>query len=144
MIARTVLSSALLLSLVPSPQTQRSVIVTVLDKTGAPVKDVAPADLVVREDDSSREVIEVKPATDPFTVALIVDNTRATMGKDAPTRELRAGLTAFVKTLQAANPETQLKALLSAAQAAASEGDEALCRQRLETAQELLRKVTPG
>ncbi len=87
---------------------QRSVLVTVIDASGAPVRDLAPADLSVREDEATREVVEVKPATDPMTIAVLVDNTSPTMGTNAPTQELRAGLSAFVKTLQQANPETQI------------------------------------
>src|SRR6266446_6040855 len=92
----------------PAAQTQKSIIVTVLDQSGAPVKGVAPGDLAVREDAATREVVEVKPAADPMTIALLVDNTKATMGKDAPTRELRAGLTAFVTKIHAASPESTI------------------------------------
>ena len=41
-------------------------------------------------------------------MAVLVDNTKPTMGKDAPTRELRAGLTALVTTLHASNPATEI------------------------------------
>src|ERR1700750_1308775 len=87
-------------------QSQRSIIVTVLDQSGAPVKGVGPGDLAVREDAATREVGDVKPAADRMTIALLIDNTKPTMGKDAPTQELRAGLTAFVKKVQAASPES--------------------------------------
>jgi len=87
---------------------EKTILVTVLDQSGAPVKDVAPADLAVREDSDMREVVSVKPATDPMTIAILVDNTKPTMGKNAPTQELRAALTTFVKTIQGASPETQI------------------------------------
>ena len=51
-----------------------------------------------------REVVDVKPAAEPMTIALLVDNTKPTMGKEAPTRELRAGLTAFVAEDTAGEP----------------------------------------
>jgi hypothetical protein len=96
-------------SLVPTvSQSQKSILVTVLDQSGAPVKDVAPADLAVQEDQNMREVVSVKPATDPLTVAILVDNTKPPVGRNAPTQELRAALNTFVKTIQAASPESQI------------------------------------
>jgi hypothetical protein len=109
MFTRPVLLSALAASLVlPAGQSQKSLIVTVLDQSGAAVKDVTPADLAVVEDGATRDVTEVKPATDPMTIAILIDTTKPPMGKDAPTREVRAALTAFVKTIQAASPESAI------------------------------------
>jgi hypothetical protein len=96
------------LALAPAAQKQKSIIVTVVDRAGAAVKDVTAADLAVQEDDATREVVEVKPMTEPLTIALLVDNTKPTMGKEAPTRELRAGLNAFVSTVQGAIPESAI------------------------------------
>jgi hypothetical protein len=103
--ARFAAASALALVLAAAAaQSQKSIIVTVLDQSGTPVKDVSAADLAVREDTAMREVVDVKPATDPMTIALLVDNTKPIVGMDAPTRELRAGLTTFVQKIQQANP----------------------------------------
>jgi hypothetical protein len=55
-----------------------------------------------------REVVSVTRATEPMTIALLIDNTKPTMGKDAPTREMRAGLAAFVNAIHAASPESQI------------------------------------
>ena len=112
MFLRLVCSSILVLSAViplgmQNPR-ERSILVTVLDQAGAPVKDVKPADLAVNEDGATREVIDVKPAADPLTVALLIDTTTPTMGTDAPTQELRAGLLTFVKAIQGASPESQI------------------------------------
>ena len=93
---------------VPVAPTEKSIIVTVVDQSGVPIKGVTPGDLVVQEDASPREVVEVTPLTEPMTIALLVDNTKPTMGKEAPTRELRAGLTAFVSAVQAASPESTI------------------------------------
>jgi len=109
MFTRFFLPSTLAVSLVlPAVQSQKSIIVTVLDQSGAAVKEVAPADLAVAEDGATREVVDVKPATDPMTIAILIDTTKPTMGKDAPTRELRAALTTFVKTIQAASPQSAI------------------------------------
>ena len=44
---------------------QKALYVSVVDKEGAPVADVKPDDLIVREDGVAREVLRVEPATDP-------------------------------------------------------------------------------
>jgi len=109
MYMRVVVPAALAVALVvPAGQSQRAIIVTVLDQTGAPVKNVAPADLSVVEDGATREVVDVKPATDPMTIAILVDNTKPQQGKNAPTQEIRAALTSFVKIVQSASPESQI------------------------------------
>jgi len=51
--------------------------VSVVDKKGVPVATVAPADIVVREDNVAREVLKVEPATEPMRIALLVDNSQA-------------------------------------------------------------------
>src|SRR5213595_2510711 len=93
---------------VPVEQEKKAIIVTVLDQSGAAVRGVTSADLGVVEDGAACEVVEVKPAADPMAIAILEDNTKPTMGKNAPTQELRAGLTAFVKTVQEASPESQI------------------------------------
>ena len=109
MLVRMMVPVVLAASLAPAvSQSQKSILVTVLDQSGAPVKDVAPADLAVQEDQNMREVVSVKPATDPLTVAILVDNTKPPVGRNAPTQELRAALNTFVKTIQAASPESQI------------------------------------
>ena len=109
MFTRLVVPAALVLSLaVPAAQTQKSLIVTVLDQSGAPVKGLSPSDLAVVEDGATRDVVDVKPATEPMSIAILVDNTKPTMGKNAPTQELRAALSTFVKIVQGANPESQI------------------------------------
>jgi von Willebrand factor type A domain len=109
MTARVAAVSAMLLALAaPAAQSQKSIVVTVLDQSGVPVKDVSAADLAVQENGTMREVVDVKPDTDPMTIAVLVDNAKATMGKEAPTREMRAALTAFVQKIQQASPETTI------------------------------------
>jgi VWFA-related protein len=56
---------------------ERSLYVSVLDASGAPVTDLAARDFVVREDNGEREVLRVSPATEPIQIALLVDNSQA-------------------------------------------------------------------
>jgi hypothetical protein len=76
--------------------TRRALYVSALDKTGAPVSDLAPQDIAVREDNVAREVLTVAPAVEPMQVALLVDNSQAA----SPfIRDYREALAAFVDAL---------------------------------------------
>ena len=87
---------------------QRKLYVSVVDAKGAPVANVTPADVVVREDGVAREVLRVEPATDPMRVALLVDNS------EASTRSiqfLREALIPFATRLTAAGHSVALVTL---------------------------------
>ncbi|HEX6973977.1 MAG TPA: VWA domain-containing protein [Vicinamibacterales bacterium] len=71
----------------------RDVYVSVLDAKGAPVPGLTPADLVIKEDGVSREVLKVTPATEPMQIALVVDDSQASTHAIQPLRE---GLNAFI------------------------------------------------
>ena len=75
---------------------ERSMYVSVVDKEGAPVPNLGPADFIVREDNLSREVLRVVPATDPMQIAILVDNSTAA-GPLVP--HMRRALPAFIETL---------------------------------------------
>lgn len=83
----------------------RDIYVTVTDKSGAPVKDLTIADFSIREDNQSREVLAVGPATTPMRIALLVDNSQATQPL---TNELRQGLTGFISTIFKASPDSAM------------------------------------
>jgi hypothetical protein len=75
---------------------ERSMYVSVVDQTGAPAPDLGAADFIVREDNVSREVLRVVPATDPMQIAILVDNSTAA----APmVPQIRRALPAFVDVL---------------------------------------------
>ena len=56
---------------------ERSLYVSVLDANGAPVPDLGPSDFLVKEDNLTREVLRVTPATEPMQVAILVDTSQA-------------------------------------------------------------------
>jgi hypothetical protein len=75
---------------------RRALYVSALDKAGAPVSDLAPSDIAVREDNVAREVLAVAPAVEPMQIAVLVDNSQAA----APfIRDYREALAAFVDAL---------------------------------------------
>ena len=84
---------------------QQRILVSVVDKQGAPVATLTPASLTIREDGNSREVLAVEPATDAMQIALLVDTSTAA-SRMIP--DLRDSLRAFSKAVWAKSPETQI------------------------------------
>lgn len=97
-IAGIVLAAGFALALVGAPATVRlaaqaathTVYVSVVDKDGAPVTDMQPADFEVKEGGKVQE-ITVKPATAPLRVAILV--------ADWGTGNFQAGMAKFMETL---------------------------------------------
>jgi len=79
---------------------ERSLYVSVVDANGAPVADIGPSDLIVKEDNLTREVLRVTPATDPMQVAVLVDTSQA--ARDS-IQHIRLALPPFVAELTKAN-----------------------------------------
>jgi hypothetical protein len=77
---------------------ERSLYVSVVDQTGAPVSDLGPSDFVVKEDNARREVLRVVPAIEPMQIAVMVDTSQAARGEIA---HIRTALPPFVAALTA-------------------------------------------
>jgi hypothetical protein len=75
---------------------ERSLYVSMLDGAGAPVPNLGPSDFIVREDNSSREVLRVVPASDPMQIAILLDNSVAAA---FAVPEMRRALPAFIEQL---------------------------------------------
>jgi hypothetical protein len=80
---------------------QRDMYVTALDKSGNPVADLAPADLIIREDKVTREILRIAPATEPMQIAILVDNSQAA---ESFIRDYREAIPAFVNAVTADTP----------------------------------------
>ena len=75
----------------------REIYVSAVDRQGAPVMDLTTADFTVKEDGVVREVLDVKPATDPLQIAVLIDDSAA--ATDAVSF-LRDGLAAFLERMR--------------------------------------------
>jgi VWFA-related protein len=83
----------------------RTLYASITDKAGIPAADLTVADITIREDGQSREVVSIKRSTTPMAVALLIDNSHVSQ---AMTQELRIGMTNFVTTLLKQSPDTTI------------------------------------
>lgn len=105
-------------------QENRTIYVTALDAQGKPVTDIRQDEMALAERDESgqpvmREIISVKKATDPLAIMLLADTSKATGGAGMSqrgqvsgselVRDVRVAFSAFVKTMAAASPESQME-----------------------------------
>jgi VWFA-related protein len=93
-------------ALVTAQAVQRSLYVSVVDQSGAPVADLGPSDFIVREDRTTREVLRVEHADGPMQIALLVDNSQAA---EPYIRDYREALPALIAALtDAAGPKNEI------------------------------------
>ncbi len=87
---------------------EKVILVTVLDSAHAPVKGVTASDFAIFEDGVRREVTAVVRTAEPLFVSVLIDTTKVPFGGAESTRDVRAGLLAFVRTLHAASPGAEV------------------------------------
>jgi VWFA-related protein len=80
----------------PSQSRTRDIYVSVVDGSGKALTGLTAADFVVREDGVAREVVKVGPATEPLTIAVLVDDSQSATNAIP---FLRDALTGFFKKL---------------------------------------------
>jgi hypothetical protein len=84
---------------------ERHVLISVTGKDDAPVADLAPTEIRVREDGVSREVLRVGPATGPMQIALLVDDSDISQ---RAVQEIREGVAGFIKQILDGNPQSEI------------------------------------
>jgi VWFA-related protein len=77
----------------------QQIYVSVVDSKGDPVTGLGADAFRVREDGTAREVLTAGPATEPLTVALLVDDSQATT---AQTQFIRDAVETFIRALDGA------------------------------------------
>jgi hypothetical protein len=105
-------------------QDNRTVYLSVTDQQGVPVTDLRADEVMIREggqgmEPAIREVISVKKATEPMSIMLLADTSKATGGAGMSqrgsvsgselVRDVRVAFSAFVKTMSAASPDTKME-----------------------------------
>ena len=105
----TVSCLALLLTSGASPVgtqgNNKSIFVSVLDADGNPVTGMTAADFAIREDNVDRKIVDVKPASQPIYVAMLVDTTS---GAEGFISDIREGFTGFARQVLTKSPGSQL------------------------------------
>ena len=76
------LGAGVLAARVPGPL-DKSLFVAVVDADGRPVKGVVLGDLLILAEEKDSEVMAIKPASQPISVAVLVDTAQARGSKDA-------------------------------------------------------------
>jgi hypothetical protein len=117
---RVSLPIALVVLLVPAATVgtqggvDKSVFMSVLDENGKPVKDIVADDILIREDGADRQVVAVKPASTPISVAVLVDTSQGVRVTDAYgtpedyVRDLRVAVSSFAKQLLGQSPNASV------------------------------------
>jgi hypothetical protein len=111
-----------------SQGTDKTVFVAVTDASGKPLNDLKASEFAVREDNVNREVMSLKPATQPLYLYFLADTSRQAgnqgmMGRETSSggteliRDIRGSLIEAVRTLYKLQPESQT-ALMEFGQAA--------------------------
>ena len=92
-----IFAAACLAPAVASAQTTPTdIYVSVVDGKGDPATGLTAQDFRVSEDGTTREVLKAGPATEPLTVALLVDDSQAASGS---TQMIREALEGFITAL---------------------------------------------
>jgi hypothetical protein len=83
----------------------KSIFVSVLDREGRPASGMTAADFAIREDNVDRKIVEVKPATQPIYIAMLVDTSTGATGF---IQDIREGFSVFARGVLGKSPESQL------------------------------------
>jgi hypothetical protein len=92
----------------------KSLFVAVLDENGRPVRQFTADDVLIREDGQDRAVVEVKPASQPISVAFLVDTAQGSRVQDhygtteEYVRDMRVATSSFAHQLMTLAPDAQI------------------------------------
>lgn len=93
---------------------KKSLFMSVLDDQGRPVRQFTAEDVAIKEDGQDRAVVEVKLASQPISVAVLVDTAQGTRVTDAYgtpdeyVRDIRVSIGAFARQLLTLSPDAKV------------------------------------
>lgn len=87
---------------------EKSFIVTVLAEPDGPVTDLTAADFIVREENTTLEVVSAELSKFPLVVSLLIDMTQPNIPDGMLMRDLRGAVASFVSTLRASQPGVRI------------------------------------
>jgi hypothetical protein len=91
----------------------RTIGLTVLDRSGAPVKDLKTADFALTEGGEPRTIVNAALSPDPLSVVVVVDTTQPPNQLQQILDE-RDALKAFVRTLRSVDPQARIGLIVCA------------------------------
>lgn len=117
---RAVLPVLLVLALVPALDAgvpavlDKSLFLSVVDAQGRPVADVRMGDILIREDGQDREIVAIKPASQPISVSVLIDTAQGRRVTDAYgtpeeyVRDIRVATSTFARQLLSKSPDASV------------------------------------
>src|SRR5215471_4527767 len=114
LVAIVLLAPALMAARAAQGGIDKSIFVSVLDENGRPVRQFTADDVAIREDGQDRAVVAVKPATQPISVAFLIDTAQGKRVVDAYgtpeeyVRDMRVSTEAFIKQMLALAPDASI------------------------------------
>ncbi len=99
---------------VPQGGVDKSLFVAVLDENGRPVRGFTADDILIKEDGQDRSIAAVKMASQPISVAVLIDTAQGKRVTDAYgtpeeyVRDLRVAVSAFAKQLLLLSPDASV------------------------------------
>ena len=114
LVAIVLLAPALMAARAAQGGIDKSIFVSVLDENGRPVRQFTADDVAIREDGQDRAVVAVKPASQPISVAFLIDTAQGKRVVDAYgtpeeyVRDMRVSTEAFIKQMLALAPDASI------------------------------------
>jgi hypothetical protein len=100
------LAAVMVMGAVAAAQKQATLFVTVVAPSSGPLTNLTAKDFVVQG--GKAEISDAERATEPLSIAILVDSSRPPLNINPPVEDIRSGLKAFVQTIRAGEPHARI------------------------------------